>query len=144
MNCLPVGEDDHVLWLQQDRGSAVWVAELDGGEEVYMDDGRPGADPPQAWLRLLASGRTIRSLWLKFRSNEVRPLPRDAAGYFFCRSLVKTDGMASALSFYLIGHLEAGSGRLRVLRYLVPELVLVDESWRDAGRAAECLWTRGA
>ena len=122
--------------LQEDRGHAVWVATLSSGEEVAMDDGRPGHAPASAWLRLRervrAEGLRVVGLRLQFRSHVVRPVPADAPGYFFSKCSVGVlSGSSFHLAFYLVGHL-TDSGVV-VQRYKVPELVCVGSELRQVG-----------
>jgi hypothetical protein len=134
--------DDFVRELQDDRRTAVWRAHLTDGTEVWMDDGRPGSDPPSAWLRLrervAKTGARITGLSLQFRSHKQENiLPADADGYFFRKSALGFLTGTETVESYLVGHLTGG--RLFVQRWRVPELVLVEEVERDPAEAGESL-----
>lgn len=124
-------EDDYVRELQDDRKTPIWIAELSNGSRVFMDDKRPGCQPPSAWLRLLAHVRdhrvTVRSLRLKFRTHEVFPLPENAPGYFFSKSMLGILG-GGTHGFYLVGHVSQEA--VSVQRWKVPELYLVEQEVR--------------
>lgn len=122
-------QDDFVWALQDERATAIWVALLADGRQVFMDDTRPGEEPSSAWLRLRASGEKVVGLHLRFRSNAVHPLPVGAEGYFFSKSVARTDGLPHTLAFYIIGVLT--NHKVMLQRYKVPELTLVDSFDRD-------------
>lgn len=123
--------DEYVTELQEDRQTPVWVATLENGATVWMDDHRPGVEPHSAWMRLGEYVRVTRiritGLQLRFRSNTVT-FPAECDGYFFSKSVVGILNQETTLSFYLVGHCKYG--KLMVQRYKIPELILVDESER--------------
>lgn len=130
-------EDDYVRSLQEDRATPVWEAwfSLAGDPRLHralMDDDRPGVQPRSAWLRLAAHlrdrGGRLEGLSVKFRSNRVEPFPRHQLGYFFCKSVARTDAMSASLSFYLLGVLTPSG--LVVQRWKIPELILIDQGPR--------------
>jgi hypothetical protein len=134
--------DDYVRELQDDRKTVVWRARLSDGTEAVMDDGRPGEDPPSAWLRLRErvgnTGVRITGLSLQFRSHQQESiLPANADGYFFRKSALGFLTGTETIESYLVGHLT--DGRLFVQRWRVPELVLVEETERDPAEAGESL-----
>jgi len=122
-----MAEDDFVRELQDDRATAVWVARLFSGSEVYMDDGRPGETPSSAWLRLKARVEKDRdpvvSLRLKFRSRWESPLPDNAAGYYFAHCVEKADGSPQN-SYFIVGFLVGECVRLQ--KWAVPELIAME------------------
>jgi hypothetical protein len=129
-------------WLRdcQDAGRPLWVASLSDGREFWADDGRPGAEPHSAWLRLkaLVEREELRvvGLRLKFRSVQKSPLPAYADGYFFSKGLVAAMGGAQT-HFFLVGALVDGA--LRVQKWQVPEMILFEEEERDARLAGDSL-----
>lgn len=119
-------EDDFVRDLQISKRTAVWFAKLSDGRTVFQDEGRPGANPQQAWLRLrtfvLDTKLAIVGIGLKFRSNEaLRPVPENADGYYFGRGIMTTFGV-KPVHYYYLGSLVGG--RLMVGRWVVPDLTL--------------------
>lgn len=143
MVCL--AEDDFTAELQSDRRQALWQARLSDGTVATMDDGRPGASPHSAWVRLgehcRASGLAVESLWLKFRSNAARRIVPDGAdGYFFCKSALGMLNSKDTFSFFLVGYLR--DSKLVVQRWQVPELILVDVEERDPDYSGHCLIRR--
>jgi hypothetical protein len=136
------GEDDYTRELETDRGQALWRAELSDGRVVVMDDGRPGCDPPSAWLRLAdevrRTGVRVVRLWPQFRDNAQRDcLPANADGYFFAKAVLGMWGLSDTLQFMLLGHLTENA--IVVQRWSVPELILVDVERRDPEAAGDCL-----
>ena len=134
--------DEYTASLEDERGQALWRAELADGSVVVMDDGRPGLEPRSAWLRLrarvLAGGPRVRRLWAGFRSNQHRGiLPADADGYFFAKAVLGSPDEPETLSFFLLGALAGGV--LTVQKWQVPEMVLVSVEERDPATAGECL-----
>jgi hypothetical protein len=118
------------LWLN----SALWTAELSNGEFVVQDDGRPGLKPESAWLRLgeyvRQNNLRIVGLSIRFRNEPPIVLPRDAKGYFFRKSLGAFLYTEHIFQFYIIGYLD--NHLVRVSKYKVPEMILVEQSDRDA------------
>ncbi len=143
MPLICTADDDFILSRQMDHAQAQWLARLASGPTVIQDDGRPGIEPHSAWLRLgkhcQETGDRIVEFWLRFRTHTVRDImPLNADGYFFAkqaaRSLhVRTD----TLEFLLVGYLQ--NETLRVQRWKVPELFMLDEQKRDWRKAGPCL-----
>jgi DNA-binding NarL/FixJ family response regulator len=136
------GEDDYTRELETDHGQALWRAELSDGRVVVMDDGRPGVDPPSAWLRLAdevrRTGVRVVRLWPQFRDNAQRDcLPANAEGYFLAKAALGMWGLANTLHFMLVGYLQGDEIVLQ--RWSVPELILVEVERRDAKAAGDCL-----
>jgi hypothetical protein len=125
-------EDDFVR-DKQDKGEAVFLVVLSDGSVVYQDDGRPNNEPHQTWFRLKSyletTGKRICNLGIKFRSRVVWPLPSNQLGYFFSKAIMAIWDSKESLSMYLIGHLTTSG--IRVQRWKVPELFLVDEVLRN-------------
>lgn len=127
--------DDFVESLQTDRKSAIWFAEMSDGSTIYMDDGRPGAEPHSAWIRLgilvRRNGLSIKRLGLRFRSNILSDiLPSDAEGYYFRRAALGQLTDTETLEFMLVGSL---TGELvSIQKWKVPELVLMETESRPA------------
>lgn len=116
-------------WLNEAR----WTALLSNGQTVIQDDGRPGADPASAWLRLgmyvTEMNLKIVGLTLQFRSELPLHMPKDAEGYFFRKSMGAFLNTGQTFGFYLIGHL--ANGVIHVRQYKVPEMILVETTTRD-------------
>ena len=126
-------ESDFVKDLQISHKSAVWFAMLSDGRTVYQDDGRPGVDPHQAWLRLAAfvkeTGLAIVDMGLKFRSNQVlQPVQPNADGYYFGRGALSGFGIKT-FHYYYLG--SCVGDRLLVGRWVVPDLQLQEVTLRD-------------
>lgn len=121
----------------QDQGRAIWIADLSDGRSVYEHE-RAGS----TWLALGSfvreSGIRIVDLRLKFRSiTKMNLVPRDTQGYFFCKSAAGMFGTPDTFNFYLVGSLH--NDILRVQRWSVPELILIETQERDPGKAGQCL-----
>jgi hypothetical protein len=100
-----------------------WLAHLSNGEIIIQDDGRPGMEPPSAWLRLKEyckqNNVNIINVSLQFRSNHVSPLPAYADGYFFANKYIAIQGGFQG-GFYLVGVLI--NDIIQVHNYSVPAL----------------------
>lgn len=140
-------EDEYLLELQEDRGNCVWFAELSDGTTVFQDDGRPDAEPPQAWLRLRQYLRSrseqnhlfIRRIGLKFRSIVFRDiLPIDATGYFFSQGCIACLGDKSMAHFFSLGWV-TDDNLLQVQRWKVPELIHLETEIRKVPLSSDCL-----
>jgi hypothetical protein len=130
-----LAEDDFVLSLQDERRTPVWEVRLSDGTTAYLDDGRPGADPPQGWLRLrahvLSRGLRATSARLRFRSHSTQPLALAGAdGLYFRKRAVAILGQEDNLYYYLLGSLK--DGLVNVQCWQVPELILFHEFVRPA------------
>jgi hypothetical protein len=129
------GGDAYTRDLEIDHATALWRVELSDGRVVVQDDHRPGAEPASAWQRLglylLAHpDLAIRRFWLQFRSNvHADILPRDAEGYYFCKSALANIASNRTTHFYLIGALTGCT--IMVQRWSVPDLTLVDTEARE-------------
>lgn len=134
---------DEYIQDMQDQGIVIWVAELSDGRSVYMDDGRPGAEPYSAWLRLrhfLRSEVTLRvnTIYLRFRSNVVREItPYRADGYFFVKKLMGEWGSEKPIGFYILGHMNGD--KIITTEWKVPELLKVEDSSRETDLDCESL-----
>lgn len=120
-----------------------WIAHLSNGEKIFQDDGRPGMDPPQAWLRLKDYCRqqmlSVVNLTLRFRSHFETPLPADAPGYYFINKIVAIQG-GPTIGFYLIGHVE--DNQIRLQHWKIPELMFFGEEYRPIKENDESLLWR--
>jgi hypothetical protein len=127
------GEDDFTRERECDHREVLWRVELTDGSVIVQDDGRPGMEPPSAWMRLQShlneTGLGIRKMWVQFRTNHVHCLPADAEGYFFCKSALGMLSGEESFSFYLLGHLQ--DEKVVVQHWKVPELILLDVEFRD-------------
>lgn len=114
---------------------ARWEARLsDGRLAVQQDVGDGTEGETSSWLRLKAfcrqEGVSVRALSLRFRSHVVAAGPEGAAGYFLRPGVVGFAGGPTKAAYYA-GHLDAGTGRVHVITWLVPELEPLDSEWRD-------------
>lgn len=118
-----------------------WIAHLSNGERIIQDDGRPGVNPPQAWLRLKEYCRqnslSVVNLTLQFRSHHEAPLPANAEAYYFINKVAAVYG-GPTLGFFLVGALTE-DGKLRVQHWKVPELVYFGEETRKLEDAGESI-----
>ncbi len=136
-------EDDFTRSLEDDHRTALWQARLSDGSVVTMDDGRPGIEPPSAWIRLrdylLETKLSIVGLWLKFRSNrDENILPANAQGYFFTKSIMSSlDPGSLPVFFYMVGYLVGDT--LTVERWDMPALILVEREIRSLDGVEEQL-----
>tara|TARA_R110000824_G_scaffold162282_3_gene337915 strand:- start:6648 stop:7118 length:471 start_codon:yes stop_codon:yes gene_type:complete len=123
----------------------IWVAELSSGETVWQDDGREGAEPESAWLRLgiycKENGCHVTCFTIQNGTNTVQ-IKEDADGYFFCKGaggfLFTADG--ATYQSYIVGTLNGDL--LRVTVYNVPELTVHYSENRDPEEAGVCLITK--
>lgn len=111
-----------------------WLAHLSNGERVIQDDGRPGIDPPQAWIRLGNYCRQnkvhIVNLTLQFRSHHEAPLPANAPAYFFANKITAVQGGTQFMSL-AIGYLVPDSQQVIVQDWIVPELICIGQEARQ-------------
>jgi hypothetical protein len=116
------------------RDNMRWVVRLNNNEVVYEDDGRPGEDPPSAWLRLGQYCRDnnlyITQMWLQFRSSRLEVKPANALGYFFAKSVFAVWGEDQSYEAYVAGTLGA-DGKVHTTRWRVPELIQMEQGTRD-------------
>lgn len=121
--------DDYV------RYKPIWIAELSDGTTVYQDDNREGLEIPVAWRRLRLYTKIektkIVDLYLRFRSNIIRPLPRNGDGYFFCNKILQpiTSKNRIIINFYVIGVVK--NKLVFTQTYKIPELLLAEQSVRN-------------
>jgi hypothetical protein len=112
---------------------SIWFVDLSNGERIWMDDGRPGVEPVSAWRRLRIylqeNQLKIVSLYLKFRSHIEKPLPDNAAGYFFCNKALAFWGEDDTILSLLVGIYD-GKG-ISIQEWLVPDLTLEKEEYRN-------------
>jgi hypothetical protein len=105
-----------------------WIAILSNDITVYQDDGRPNCNPPSSWIRLgdyiRKNKLSIMELKIKFRSNIQSPLPKNAAGYFFCHKSITVHGINATKNFFLIGVLDLETSTVALQLWKIPELVL--------------------
>lgn len=118
-----------------------WIAHLSNGEKIIQDDGRPGVNPPQAWLRLKEYCRqnslSMVNLTLQFRSHHEAPLPTNAWAYYFINKIAAVQG-GPTLGFYLIG-VVGEDGKLKVQHWKIPELLCFGEEIRNLEEAGESI-----
>jgi hypothetical protein len=137
-----LSSDDFVRELEEDRGQAIWLAHLSDGSTVYQDDGRPGASPPSAWLRLqtfLLERPDLRILGfsLRFRDNFHRMVVGASPTYFFRKAISAVVGSSERADFILIGTIE--NAIIKLTRWKVPELILMGVEERPVPESGEGL-----
>jgi len=121
--------DDYVKY------KPIWIAELLDGTLVYQDDERDGLDIPVAWRRLhqyVNIHKTkIVDLYLRFRSHIMKPLPRNADGYFFCNKILQPISTTKKfiINFYVIGAVK--NKMVFTQTYKIPELLLAEQKIRQ-------------
>jgi len=120
--------------------STIWIAKLSDGTFAYQDDGRPGYSI-SSWCRLknycVENNVKVIGLKVKFRSNEVE-LPEGKYAYFWKGALTGSfifnakKPRVKNKHHYLIGYIEeSDKDRLRVFKYKVPEILLIEEEIRN-------------
>ena len=112
-----------------------WEVELNNGETAYHDN-----EAPSSWLRLRKYCQD-NNLWIVkmkfgFRNN-VKSLPDNADGYFFCRSALGMCGWEKTTHYFIVGTLQNGS--LQVQYWKVPEMLDEQTEQRDPAKYSECL-----
>ncbi len=107
-----------------------------------QDDGRPGFEERSAWVRLRTylehTGLRIVAMWLQFRSNSVTPLPDNASGYFFSKSVMGMLTSTEQFYFYLVGYINS-DGAVVIYKYCTPELMLIEVEERGKEASTKCL-----
>lgn len=124
-------------WVHSTR----WVVELDNGEMVWQDDGRPGVED-SAWVRLKNyceyHGFKIKNLKLQFRNNTPDVLYQ-GGDFFFSKllraSFISTKGTAKNSHYYLIGVTDGD--KVMIDKWLVPALVVQESFERDRSECEE-------
>jgi hypothetical protein len=108
-----------------------WFVDLTNGERIWMDDDRPGIEPPQAWIRLglylQATGADIVRFCLQFRSHLEFPLPENALGYFFSKAALAFYGDDATILMFLVGFYDGELIQIQAWR--TPELT---QEWIEA------------
>ena len=103
----------------------IWIAELNNGEMIYQDDGKPDCHPESAWLRLKEyceqNDLSIKSISVKNRSIQ-KQIVSDADSFTFCKS-------AGALMFggqtshsFVFGYVNDGVYRAKKVN--LPEMII--------------------
>jgi hypothetical protein len=110
----------------------LWFVDLNNNERIWMDDGRPGISPPQAWLRLRdyldETSASIVRMYIKFRSHLELPLPDNAPGYFFCNKAFAIWGSSDTIHSFMIGFFD-GEG-IHIQEWQVPTLIQTGFDYR--------------
>lgn len=117
-----------------------WIVRLSNGQTVYQDDDRPGLYKPSAWLRLRDFLQenpeiSIIGMTIGFRDNIVN-VGDNADGYFFVKSVMGTPSDNRTIGMWVVGTYQ--NGELFTKRYIVPEMILVEEETRDPIKSGEC------
>ena len=107
------------------KNKPIWFVDLNNQERIFMDDGRPGVDPYQAWIRLKnyirKNGLHIVRMYIKFRSHIECTLPENADGYFFKQKAVGNVSSGQTFNYMLIGYLEGDF--VYIEEWKTPELI---------------------
>lgn len=110
----------------------IWVAVLSNDKIIYQDDDRVGYEEKSAWIRLkkyiLENKLSIKSFYLKFRSNIVSSTPNNASGYFFSKGIMGSIATKNVF-YYVVGHIE--SNKVYIKKFKIPELLCFDEEVRE-------------
>lgn len=135
--------DNFVIELQEDKAQAILVVELQNGELVFGDDGRPGQEPSSFWKRLKMSEPEIHNIYIQFRTEKVQPFPANQKAYFFCKGLIKAwNSNEKPIYFFKLGCL-INDNEFLVKNYQVPELILVEEEKRIVEESSEnIIWNK--
>ena len=124
--------DEHLASHME--GNAIWVVKLNDGTLVYQDDHTE--QQPSAWERLwqhcAENNLYIVDMYVKFRSN-VHHLQSNQHGYFFSKCATGHFGNNKTFHSFVVGTLL--SGRLRVCKLSIPELLVEWEEERDPSTA---------
>ncbi len=118
----------------------MWVVKLSNGETVYQDDDRPEREPQSAWARLKIyceeNGIHITNMKIKNRSN-VQDVGSDFDGYFFCKCAGAYMFGDNTIHSFVVGGLN--DGKLRVRKWVMPEMTPERFEDRDIKKSQECL-----
>lgn len=131
--------DDYIRdYIEQ---NACWVVTLNDGTTVYQDDGR--YEPYSAWIRLYQHCAKTKSyithMRIGFRDN-IKQLPPNQEGYFFCKMARGCFGMEQTMQLFLVGYLK--SDLLYLTKWKTPEMLDDGCETRDTSKAGECLIRR--
>ena len=114
-----------------------WEAVLSDGAVVCQDDGRPGENPPSAWVRL---GAYLKDSGLKIVEYGLRhgalyfPLPKNKKGYFFAKGMGCLMSSSGSIHSYLLGYQEGEE--VIVYNFKIPEIAVMDKSSRPVRECA--------
>ena len=117
---------------------ARWVAKLANGLTIYQDDYRDNKEC-SAWLRLRTfcynNKVNINHLYFQFFDHVVDDfLPKNAAGYFFKKGMLKgmfgVDSFKSFIGGYICKKEGGGYGPVKTFSYTVPELIFKSQDER--------------
>jgi hypothetical protein len=125
------------------EGTPSWIAGLNTGQTVFMDDGRPGLTH-SAWVRLgehcQNTGDYIVNFAVQFRSNRQHILPNDADGYYFSKGARGGFALPKTHQLFFVGTLV--NQKLLVTCWKVPEMLQEYTEERDPSQAGICLIKR--
>lgn len=135
---------DYDQWLK-DQDRTIWIVELkheigQGDCTVYQDDGRPGIDEPNAWIRLRNCLKQddefcIERLAVQFRDHrEYLPIDKHpycgvnrTGGVYFAKGVVADMFNPHPSNYYVLGVVE--EDRVHKYWYRIPEVILYDQTW---------------
>jgi hypothetical protein len=127
----------------------IWVVELENGETIYQDDGRPGEAEHCSWKRLnsyLKEQKTnIKKLYLKWRNTVEYPdIPESARAYFFRNNAVRSTDEPNTQHFFIVGYIGDCAEVIHVQRWkcvgLIFDSVLPDRSIESCGSDGSIIW----
>jgi hypothetical protein len=110
----------------------IWEVKLNNGAWIYQDDNRPDRNPVSAWERLgnlLQLNRVIHIEEMRFRFRDhIEVLPIIASdAYYFSKSIGTLIGGGITDHYYIGGALLKDKSLLKMWKYKIPELILVEE-----------------
>lgn len=119
----------------EDKDATLWICGLSNGMTVYQDDDRPD-HYRDSWSRLRVYCRNnnvyVTSMKFKFRSHteeigSISDRP-NISGFFFIKAALFGINMKKTERRYVGGYVE--DGILKTKKFIVPELVLIEEEER--------------
>lgn len=93
-----------------DNAPYIVKATLTNGTEVFLDDGRPGAEPSSAWLRLrqycLENGIKLDKLGVLCHTGYVQVVPDGQSEYFCISKMIWVSG--ASFDYIIFGYVTDG------------------------------------
>lgn len=131
----------------KDRDKTVWVCDIEihpyspgiiARKTVYQDDGRPGLEEPNAWLRLKkykelgfrGSGDghvKIKQIHCQFRDHRETIPIEYPNGVYFTKGLSADMFNPHPTNYYVLGVVEGD--KIHKYWYRIPEVILFEETW---------------
>jgi hypothetical protein len=109
-----------------------WQVELNTGQMVYEDDGRPDY-VPSAWERLAyhcsQTEDFIVNMWIRFRDH-VECVGSDKEGFFLYKEVRAAPNWDKEVFLYIAGFYE--DGVIKCKKWKLPEIIVDEEEEREA------------